>query len=228
LKHVASRARPLPFALNSDFRVIFEFSAFLINRSAARSSIPYREGRRFQPHDPECEMPAWDEIEPHIPALFRYLLRLTGDLHEAEDLTQETTIRAWKRRRQLKNEQYLKVWMLRIARNLACDEHRKQRRRPVLESGVEDRADPLVPTPEQIAMLSEEEERISALVDSLPKQQREVMHLSAVEGLELAEIADVLGISRNSAKVSLYVARKTIREALFPIRQTPTQQKSRQ
>lgn len=168
-------------------------------------------------------MPGWDEIEPHVPSLFRYLLRLTRDFHQAEDLTQEAVLKVWKHRRKLKDVRKLKVWMLRIARNLTFDEHRQQQRRPAQEAGLEGLADPWILPPEQAAILTEEEQNIRTLVDSLPGQQREVLHLTAAEGLTLAQIAEVLNITRNSAKVSLCTARKRVREALFPVREVSEQ-----
>lgn len=162
-------------------------------------------------------MPVWEEIEPHIPSVYRYLLRLTGNAHRAEDLTQEAFLQAWKKRRQLRSDSSARVWMLRIATNLLRDDERRRRRRPNEVAGVEAMADPSVAIPESEAMAVEDRERILTFIDGLPPRQREVIHLSAVEGLSPGEIAEVLDISRNSAKVSLCEARKKLREALFPI-----------
>lgn len=110
-------------------------------------------------------------------------LRLTGDRHRAEDLTQETFLRAWKRRAQLKDARAERVWLFRIAANIWKDELRQSRGRSALWSPLpEDAPDP-EPTPEQCSESRESLERTLSLLNSLPVQQRTVLYLIAVEGL---------------------------------------------
>ena len=165
-------------------------------------------------------MPFWEEIEAHIPNLYRYLLCLTRDTHIADDMTQETILRAWKKLDQLKKETSFKAWIFQIARNLAADEHRASHR--LLE--FSNQFDPIAPEtsqPDRQAMLSENQQRLHSLIMNLPGRQSEVMYLHAIEGLQLSEIAKTLNISRNSAKVSLCLARQKLRST-YDSSQTPS------
>ena len=57
-------------------------------------------------------------LEEWMPRIFRFALRLTSDLHKAEDLAQETMLRAWRQRKSLRDFQSSRVWLFRIATNL--------------------------------------------------------------------------------------------------------------
>ncbi len=160
-------------------------------------------------------MPLWEHLEPIIPRLYRFALRLTNHSDRAEDLTQETLLRAWEKREGLRDHESARVWLFRIAVNLWRDQLRRNQRRPDWESGVESAADP-AREPELVAIDREEVREALKALDRLPPRQREVLHLAAVEELSLAEIAEVLGISRNAAKVHLCEARKKMRQMLYP------------
>lgn len=151
------------------------------------------------------------EFVPHV---YRLALRLSGDRHRAEDLTQETFLRAWKRRDQLKEGRALRVWLLKIAANLWTDELRRSRSpvTPVSLSEVETACD--AATPDRTAEAKESLEQALRLLDSLPVRQRTVLYLTAVEELSLSEVADVLEIDKNTAKVHLSLARKKMRERM--------------
>src|SRR3989304_8552329 len=60
-------------------------------------------------------------LEEHVPRVYRFALRLTGNRHEAEDLTQETFLRAWRHRRRLRDRSAARVWLFAIAANLWRD-----------------------------------------------------------------------------------------------------------
>jgi RNA polymerase sigma-70 factor, ECF subfamily len=151
------------------------------------------------------------EFVPHV---YRLALRLTGDRHRAEDLTQETFLRAWKRRDQLKEGRALRIWLLKIAANLWTDELRRSRSpaAPVSLPEVEIACD--AATPDRTAEAKESLEQALRLLDSLPVRQRTVLYLTAVEELSSSEVADVLGIDKNTAKVHLSLARKKMREQI--------------
>ena len=159
-------------------------------------------------------MPLWGELELEIPSLYRFALRLTVRTDQAEDLTQDTLLRAWQRRGQLRDHGSLRVWLFQILVNLHRDQLRQMKARPRLEP-ARDSPDDRSPLPEQAVMLREELNIILKAMNSLPPRQREVLHLSAVENFSLAEIAEGLGISVNAAKVNLCEARKKMRQA-FP------------
>lgn len=160
-------------------------------------------------------MPPWEQLEQLIPGLYRFACRLTGQADWAEDLTQETLLRAWEKRRQLREEHSLRLWLFRIAVNLCRDQMRQNHRRPNLEPNAESAVDPS-PEPSRIAGEREEVFEVLKVLEQLPPRQREVLHLSAVEEFRVAEIAEILGISANAVKVNLCEARKKMRDA-FPL-----------
>jgi RNA polymerase sigma-70 factor, ECF subfamily len=149
------------------------------------------------------------EFVPHV---YRLALRLTGDRHRAEDLTQETLLRAWKRRDQLQEGRALRVWLFRIAANIWTDELRR-RHLPGTEPDLL-LDDPICSseTPDRALETRESLAHALQLLDSLPVRQRTVLYLTAVEELSLSDVADILGIDKNTAKVHLSLARKRMRE----------------
>jgi RNA polymerase sigma-70 factor, ECF subfamily len=162
-------------------------------------------------------MPLWEHLETHIPGIYRFALRLTGCSDRAEDLTQETLLKAWRKHGQLRDGASARVWLFRIAVNLWRDQLRQNKHRPVLESGLDALIDPRL-GPEDKLVQREEILQVLKAIEQLPARQREVLHLSAVEDLSISEIAEVLSISPNSVRVNLSEARKKMRDT-FPLDQ---------
>ncbi len=151
-------------------------------------------------------------LAEHVPHVYRLALRSREIAIARRILTQETFLRAWKSRSQLKDNRAERVWLFRIAANIWKDELRQSRVRSALWSPQpEDAPDP-EPTPEGCSELRESLERTLGLLNSLPVQQRTVLYLVAVEGLAAGEVANVLEISMNAVKVNLSLARKRMRE----------------
>jgi RNA polymerase sigma-70 factor (ECF subfamily) len=146
--------------------------------------------------------------------VYRFAVRLTGDHHQAEDLTQETLLRAWRHRRRLRDPEAARVWLFRIAVNLWRDQVRRAKRSPKpADRPCEDPAATIVP-PDRMATDREDLDRALKIMDSLPPRQREVLYLSACEGLSLDQIAAVLDVTAEAAKASLCLARKKMRDKL--------------
>ncbi len=122
--------------------------------------------------------------------LGRYLLTLGLNRAEAEEVVQETFLRLCRRQRAKDAQSNLRGWVFRVAHNLARDEHRRRRRRPV-EPLDEVSRDPGA-TPEQQVLADEKAVRLMAALNRLPAAQRECLHLRA-EGLRYREIAEVVG-----------------------------------
>lgn len=161
-------------------------------------------------------------LEEYLPRVYRFALRLTGSAHDAEDLTQETFLRAWKHRRTLKHQQAARVWLFRIAANLWKDELRKGKTRAASRQfTVAD--DPAGSDPVNPVEAREELEIALAALDSLPDRQRDVLYLSAVEDLSAAEVADVLEINVAAVRTNLSLARRKMRERLRLAADFPSQ-----
>jgi RNA polymerase sigma factor (sigma-70 family) len=151
-------------------------------------------------------------LQEWAPRVYRFARRLTPDADEAEDLTQETLLRAWGRRSDLRNREAVGVWLFRIAANLWTDRLRRARR-PAREALPEGLPAP-GPAPDRLATDREDLGRALRALDALPPRQRQALYLCACEGLSPGAIADVLGITPEAARASLSLARKKLREAL--------------
>jgi len=154
-------------------------------------------------------------LEDWVPRLYRFALRLCNDAHTAEDLTQETFLRAWQHRRWLRDERAIQVWLFRIAANLWRDRLRRGQSLVAKAGLLEDRAPDTAQPPDQLLSRHEDLARVLEAMKALPQRQREVLYLLTCEGLALSEVAQVLSISAAAAKASLSLARKRLR-SLFP------------
>jgi RNA polymerase sigma-70 factor (ECF subfamily) len=167
----------------------------------------------FHGGPPGQERPV-SSLEDWAPRVFRFALRLTGDPHVAEDVTQETFLRAWPARARLRDERLMRVWLFRIAANLWRDRLRRDRS-PIAQAepltGVEPGRQV---SPERCVAQRDELRRALDGMNALPPRQREVLYLSACEELNTEEIAGVLAMSRGAVKANLSLARKAMREML--------------
>ena len=155
-------------------------------------------------------------LEQHVPGVYRFSLRLTrGRAHEAEDLTQETMLRAWRHREKLRDPATARIWLLRITVNLWRDQLRRGRVRRAWEATApaSPSAGPAAP-PDRPAQHREELDRALRTLDTLPPRQREVLYLNVCEELTLVQISEVLGIKPGAVKASLSLARQRMRADL--------------
>jgi RNA polymerase sigma-70 factor (ECF subfamily) len=143
--------------------------------------------------------------------VYRYALRLTGKTEVAEDLAQETFLRAWRNRTRLRDSRVARVWLLRIATNLWTDELRRGKFQPRILEG-----EPVCTRPSPGIEANERENVRLALaaMDQLPPRQRQVLYLISCEGLSQSEVSEVLGIGLPAVKASLSLARKEMRHRL--------------
>ena len=172
-------------------------------------SDPPSQGRRE-----ERRGPVHEHLEAWVPRVYRFALRLTADAHTAEDLTQETFLRAWRQRGSLRDSQATRAWLFRITVNLWRDRLRRGRS-PIAQAGpLDDAQQSRSHLPEHLAAGQEELAKALVALDGLPPRQREVMYMCAVEGMTPTEAAAVLGTTPDAAKANLSLARKRIRELL--------------
>lgn len=153
-------------------------------------------------------------LEEYVPCVYRFALRLANDTHEAEDVTQETMLRAWRKRHILREPQVARVWLFRIAVNVWRD--RLRRRRSLVSQAGPLATEPFDRRKSPDEQAADEEDARLALeaLQKLPEGQRQALYLRACEGLSAEEIAIVLGSNANAVKATLCAARKKIREQL--------------
>lgn len=155
-----------------------------------------------------------DVLETHLPYVYRFALRLAGDPHAAQDIAQETMLRAWRRRRHLRDRRAARCWLLTIAANVWRDRLRRRKARPAEPLSAS--ADPPAREASAAQVLTRREavDLVKRQMARLPPRQRQVLYLRAFEKLSFEEIARVLSISVGAAKASLFHARQTLRRKL--------------
>ena len=157
-------------------------------------------------------------VAAHVPALLRFGRRLTGSTSEAEDLVQETLMRALERRETLRDAEKLKPWLLAVERSIWLNARRRPSARlEVLEGGVarEARAEPAGDLEREILHRTLSDECVAAL-DGLPPEWRETLWLREVEELSYDEIAEVLGSPVGTVRSRLARARAAMLAKLRP------------
>ena len=148
--------------------------------------------------------------------VFGFLVRLSQDRPLAEDLLQETWLRAARAARRLAPESRLKPWLFRIAYNLFVSHRRwaalDLARMSVLRGAAPAEDDPR--TPYDLSAATDLQRRLEGALAELRLEHREVLLLVAVEGLEPQEAAQVLQLSAAALRQRLKRARDALAEAL--------------
>jgi RNA polymerase sigma-70 factor (ECF subfamily) len=148
----------------------------------------------------------------HAPVLLAYALRLTeGDRARAEDIVQETLVRAWRHLDQLdETKGPVRPWLFTVAQRLAIDAHRARRARP-LETG-----DAVLASVPSLDDLEHSLDRIviSDALDALSAEHRAVIVETYYRGRTVAEAAAVLGIPAGTVKSRSYYALRALKLAL--------------
>jgi RNA polymerase sigma-70 factor, ECF subfamily len=152
-------------------------------------------------------------VETHSTLLFRVAYSVLRSRAEAEDVVQDVFVRVLEHRRSLLAVRDLRVWLVRIAWNLAIDRRRRIRPEQFDESFAESLAGSSVPADEVL----DEAQRLKSVLyelERLPKAERHALLLFAIEELGTAEMAEVLGRSESAVRALLFRARTRLRERL--------------
>jgi len=148
----------------------------------------------------------------------RYIAGMVRDPAEAEDLTQETFLRAHSQMETLRDPKAARGWLYRIATNVCVDRLRKRRQQVALDS--EEEAYHGQPAAAQYPSVHERVERaetsacVQRCLDYLPDSYRAVILLYEAYGLTAAEIADLLSVSVGTVKIRLHRARRRLQDVM--------------
>jgi RNA polymerase sigma-70 factor (ECF subfamily) len=150
-----------------------------------------------------------------VPRLRRYARALAGNRHDADDLVQDTLVRAWSRAALWRGVADMRAWLFGIMHNLHVD----GARRPRLATVAMDSAMPEPPVaPAQDERLALRD--LQAALDRLPAEQKEVLLLVALEDMAYADVARTLGIPIGTVMSRLSRGRERLR-ALLDGREAP-------
>lgn len=162
-----------------------------------------------------------NELEKKRRALSVYVLGIVRDAAIADDLTQETLLRAHRSAQTLREEKRFDSWLYRIATNVCLDYLRQKKR---LREDVPDSRDEAIslselrdenaPQLNEVMECAEMGECVQHYFDELSSSYKMVILLHDVEGLTNREIAEILDVSIDVAKIRLHRARKQLRKIL--------------
>lgn len=162
-------------------------------------------------------------VERHSKYVFRVAFRLTGSSQDAEDVVQETFLKAYRQLSRFEARADFRTWLHRITVNCAIDYIRARRSREIAQDLVdlEDAAacGPSVgasPLPDRMAMSAQIDERVRTALSGLTTMERAAFMLRHVEGRPIREVAAALGLKTEAAKNSIFRAVRKMRAALEP------------
>jgi RNA polymerase sigma-70 factor (ECF subfamily) len=157
------------------------------------------------------DLPAFEALyRQHVRRVFGLCWRLASDDAAAEELVQETFVRAWANLASYRGEAPFASWLYRMALNLALNERRSRRRSPFLSLARDARL-PDAPARAASPDLGVDLERA---LRALPPRARAVIVLHDIEGHKHEDIAELMGMEPGTSKSQLHRARKLLREAL--------------
>lgn len=152
----------------------------------------------------------------HSALLFRVAFSVLRNASDAEDVVQETFLRVLKHQKKLATIESPRVWLVRIAWNLSLDRKRRLHSTPMIEEAEELLLNHASPEASVESSLGAAEGcvRILRMMEKLPRKEREVLRLSAIEELGTIEIAAILRTTESSVRSCLFRARQRLRERL--------------
>jgi RNA polymerase sigma-70 factor, ECF subfamily len=166
-------------------------------------------------------------VERYSPLVHRVAHRLTGSEHDADDVVQETFLRAYRRLDLFEDRAQFGSWLYRIAANCAYDvlrgRRRDERRFEVSDDDTpadQDRFPSEDPSPERLAFGAEVRRRMEAALTRLSPAERSAFVLRHFEGFSIEEIGRTLDLDTSATKHSIFRAVQKVRRALAPLART--------
>lgn len=163
-------------------------------------------------------------VERHSQSIFRLAYRMTGNEQDAEDVVQETFLRAYKRLHRFDGRAAFGTWLYRICANCSLDSMRARKSRREQQTSINDeptlqwldRVAAHDPSPERLTQSGQIADLIEPALKKLTETERTAFVLRHYEGCDIEEIARTLGVQANAAKHSVFRAVQKLRRALEP------------
>ncbi len=160
-------------------------------------------------------------LERHLPAVYRFGLKMCRDPEDAKDVAQETLLAAARGLRDFRGASSVSTWLFAIARSFCLKKRRRRVGAPQgfvsLDSDEARRLETEASAPDEAAGDRQIAQALDAAVGDLDPMYREVLVLRDVEGLTAPEVAQVLGVGVDAVKSRLHRARLVVREKLAPL-----------
>src|SRR5690348_6119616 len=192
-----------------------------VGRGGSAATGPVQPERN--PADAEWSLPTWEDIvRAHSTRVYRLAYRLTGNPHDAEDLTQEVFVRVFRSLSSYTPGTF-EGWLHRITTNLFLDSARRKQR--IRFEGLADemalRLAGSEPTPAQAFDDSHLDDDVQAALKALPPEYRAAVVLCDIEGFSYEEIAATLGVKLGTVRSRIHRGRAQLRSALEHRRPAP-------
>jgi RNA polymerase sigma-70 factor (ECF subfamily) len=162
-------------------------------------------------------------VERHSRAVYRLAHRMTGNPSDAEDVVQETFLRAYRQLSRFESRANFGTWVHRIAVNCSIDLIRSRPRRETPQDatdldhiGASGAVDHQRPSPERLTISAEVSGRVAEAMTALSPMERAAFMLRHLEGQSIDEISRALGLKANATKHSIFRAVRKMRSALQP------------
>jgi len=161
-------------------------------------------------------------VERHSRRAFQLAFRMTGNEQDAEDVVQESFIRAYRQLGRFEARAHFATWLHRIVANCSIDLIRSRRARHDHASTDDFASMPQPeadgPNPERLAASAQIERSVAAAMSELSPLERAAFTLRHYEGRSIAEIGRTLGLGTSATKHSVFRAVRKLRAALEPLR----------
>lgn len=156
-------------------------------------------------------------VDRHCQALLRYLHRLTGSEHLAEELHQQTWVSVLEHIEKFSSSTAgggFKSWLFRIATNKANDTWRSRSREKAAKEGLKLVTDEELPAADHQLESSENQAKLKRAIEQLPENQKQVVMLRYYSNLKFVEIADMLGCPLNTALGRMHKAMQKLKQLM--------------
>ena len=167
------------------------------------------------------------DVLPMLPSLYGAALRMTRNPADAEDLLQDTTLRAYRGFASFREGTNLKAWLYRILTNSFINTYRKKQREPKTVDGPEDLdewflydrlgAENVARSAEEDVLQNIPDADVKDALESIPENFRMAVLLADVEGFAYKEIAEITGVPIGTVMSRLHRGRKALEKALYAV-----------
>lgn len=150
-----------------------------------------------------------NQVLVHKDQMYRLAQRILRNEEDAKDIVQDSFVKLWSKRKVLGNIKSIKSFTLTMVRNACIDHIRKHKPETDKEQQINSKSD--FQNPEKQLEVSDQLSKVKTIINQLSDQQREVIQLREIEGLEYHEISEITGLSSNNLRVIISRARKEIK-----------------
>ena len=163
-------------------------------------------------------------VDRHGRSVFRLAYRMTGNEADAEDVVQETFMRAYRQLANYESRSSFSTWLYRIAANYSLDLIRSKRRTVEQQPAVDEEGSDAFekvrsndPSQERLLLSAEVKRRFEAALGELSVQERTAFEMRHFEGMSIEQIGAVLELGDSATKNSIFRAVRKLRGALEPL-----------